>query len=128
LDHVGISGVAAYFAFLVADTCGALVSTPEFVEHWVDGKLKLVPKGGIPAAGSKPVDVASRGPDPSAQSAQEGVCTRVQTSAGNVVGAPDVGEDKQERAHPWVEAVYRRAQQVKRRLWERDDARTTPLS
>lgn len=97
----------------------------EFVEHWVDGKLKLIPKGKSPAAATnkQPAHVPS-GPDPRAQHAVENVCGPVETRAGNVVGAPNIGVEERSARNPWVDAVYGGVQRVKR-LFERADARNT---
>lgn len=97
----------------------------EFVEHWVDGKLKLVPKGKVGAARTTPtpapVSGEPKGADVPAPPAE--FCSPVSTGPGNVVGAPDVGVPRA-RKHPWVEAVYERAHEVRRKLFEREDARS----
>lgn len=92
----------------------------EFVEQWVDGKLKLVPKDKVGAAGVRAPAAQSPvfQPSPQALAAMEGVCSQVRTTTGNVVGAP-AGAEENERRHPFVDMLYHGAGTIKRRLWER---------
>lgn len=98
----------------------------EYVEQWVDGKLTLVPKGDNKAAAvgrSSPKKETPSGPDPRAQLAVPDVCGPVQQTTGNILGAPNIGVDPKDTYHPWIDAVYNRVSTIKRKLFERADAR-----
>ena len=97
----------------------------EYVEQWVDGKLKLVPKDGNKAAavGGPVKPKAETGVDPRAQLAVPDVCGPVQQTTGNILGAPNIGVDPKDTYHPWIDAVYNRVSTIKRKLFERADAR-----
>jgi hypothetical protein len=89
----------------------------EFVERWENGKLRLVPKNQSTAA-QLPGTVESL----SSNMAVADVCGAVQTTTGNVVGAPNIGVESRATMHPWIDAVYGAAKKA-RRLFEREDAR-----